>query len=228
MVRVPHIRITVAGSMTGQVPTPEIFSFGFVLADPTGDPTIGLPSPAECDQVEALVRAMFTRPATAISNQAALRQITIASVGTSGKVNVQPDGSYLQKKYVYGPTTVTGGGGALAYPYQVANVVTLSSSASSGAKLGRIFLPSPTVPVGNDGTYPAAAASDCLNSVKTCFQAINALPMSVVVAVASGGSVPKGLPARNYPVVQLRVGRVLDTMRSRRNQLAEAYTSNGV
>jgi hypothetical protein len=40
--------------------------------------------------------------------------------------------------------------------------------------------------------------------------------------------VPKGLPARNYPVVQLRVGRVLDTMRSRRNQLAEAYTSNGV
>jgi hypothetical protein len=43
------------------------------------------------------------------------------------------------------------------------------------------------------------------------------------IVVASGGSALQGIPAANYRVTNVRVGRAFDTMRSRRRNLLEQY-----
>lgn len=225
---VPHIRVTVGGSMTGQVSTPEILSFGFALADPAGGPSISLPAAAQTLAIANAVKTFWTAPQSAISSQACLRSVKVSLIGPSGRVAFRDDGSYFQDLYSYGPVEVKGGGTTDVQPYQLCIVASLASSAGSGAKRGRMFLPCVGQPVQPDGLITVGAADNVLGRVKALFTTINGLPPAEVVAIASEGSVKKGLPPRNYPVTSLRVGRVYDTMRSRRNALTESYSQDAL
>lgn len=226
MALVPHMRVTLSGSMTGQVVTPEIFACGFALGDPTGGPSISLGSVASTTAIVNACKAFWARPTTGISTQACLRDVTVALIGPDGRVGRQPDGSYLQRKTEFGVTEVKGGGGTDVKPYQVALAVSLSSALGSGAHKGRFYLPSPSMPLEPDGRMLQGYSDGVATSVVTLFQAINTAlgADGERVAIASSGSVLKGLPAKNYPVVAVRVGRVLDTIRSRRNALDEQYS----
>lgn len=103
------------------------------------------------------------------------------------------------------------------HPNQVAMVATLETGQTRGlAHRGRIYLPLPPMPVGTDGKISEANATGAAATVKGLLDTINAAPGSGRVLIGS----KVGVGAfRN--VTGVSVGRVLDTMRSRRTSLTE-------
>lgn len=106
---------------------------------------------------------------------------------------------------------------ACTHPNQVAMVATLETGQSRGlAHRGRVYLPLPPMPVGSDGRISEANASGAAASVKGLLDTINAAPGSGRILI--GSKVGAGA-FRN--VTGVAIGRVLDTMRSRRTSLVE-------
>lgn len=136
------------------------------------------------------------------------------------KVNeIRPDGKYAQAYTLLedipapglSPTQST------TFPNQVAVVITLETGATRGlAHRGRLFLPVPIGVIGTDGLITTQIANFLATQWKAYFDAINALPGGPQVVVAS--NVREGAMR---PVTAVSVGRVLDTVRSRRTSLRE-------
>lgn len=107
-----------------------------------------------------------------------------------------------------------------AYPAQVSLAVTLRTARSRGrAHAGRFYLPNPTTPlVAADGRISVQTATDIANAAETMLQAINTAVDGYYVGVASD----VGAGAFEE-VTGVAVGRTLDTIRSRRTSIPEAY-----
>lgn len=98
-----------------------------------------------------------------------------------------------------------------------------------------MFLPVHAGALGTDGRLSATDAGGVAASLTTFIQALNSAlvyPSNVTmetpqprVVVSSGGSVKQGIPPANYAVTSVRVGRVFDTMRSRRRNQVEEYVA---
>jgi hypothetical protein len=104
---------------------------------------------------------------------------------------------------------------------QVSLVATLETGNLRGlAHRGRMFLPCPTAAVSNDGRIPAAAAQAAATKVASLITALNADPSYGETRIYS--NVREGA---SRLVTGVTVGRVLDTMRSRRTSLPEERTA---
>lgn len=130
------------------------------------------------------------------------------------------DGRYVDKfgtvEHVL--TTPAAGGGGAQYPPQVAAAVTLETNASRGlASKGRFYVPSP---VGSfetgPGLFSISAAANLAIRATTLVEDLNEELEGWTVAVVSG---TRTGAARL--VNRVSVGRVLDTIRSRRTSLVE-------
>jgi hypothetical protein len=111
---------------------------------------------------------------------------------------------------------------SFAGPAQVSQVITLRSASKRGlAHAGRIYLPVPDTSLGTDGRISLVKQAADLAWVKSTLDAINAVDISLYIGIAS--KVRTGASKR---VVRVEVGRVLDTMRSRRSSLAEDYVGS--
>lgn len=121
---------------------------------------------------------------------------------------------------------IVGGATDVNYPNQICIVVTLTTDVSRGpASKGRIFVPLPVAAVGaTDGIISEAAATSIAGAHKTFFEAISDTP-GVDVATVPGLCVMSkvGTGVKTRRVTGLRVGRVLDTQRRRRNAMGENY-----
>ena len=108
-------------------------------------------------------------------------------------------------------------GTANPYP-QLALAVTLTTALLRGkGSVGRIFLPYFTHPVGTDGRISASHAEMVRGTSVTFLNAVNAqAPGKIAVFGQTGAGTVR-------PVTGVRVGRVVDTMRSRRRNLQEGY-----
>lgn len=156
------------------------------------------------------------------------------SVGTGGanvigsarltgiKLNrIGPDGKYVDQQamtHMY-PTPIIGNGGSAIIAPQLTTVVTLRTAVERGrGSKGRMYLP----PVANmaslssDGRLETAQAVLVAAAAATLVNGLNAYYGSGKVGVASN----VGSGAFNH-VTALTVGRVVDTMRSRRNKQLE-------
>lgn len=144
---------------------------------------------------------------------------------------IKMDGHYLDPRtheHVYAPT-VAGNGSASQYPNQVALVVSLTTGLDRGyAHRGRFYMPIPTWAVQADGMIAAAQALLTANAAKTFIESVSDMPgldlpngPNAVVMSAHG-------TGATHPVTGIEVGRVLDTQRRRRAQLAEAYSAVAV
>lgn len=107
-------------------------------------------------------------------------------------------------------------------PLQIATVVTLDAGGPRGGRFGRFYLPALSL-TPDLGRWPAGAAEGLVENVQTALAAVNtalstAVADVVELVVASGRG-----DGENRPVRELRVGRVPDTMRSRRSALNEDY-----
>lgn len=228
-----HLRVTITGSF-GPVSTPvEFWSTGLNVAQASPSPFgyMEAPTSSQMDAVATAVGAWWVRPTSMFSAQQHLRQITLAMVNDQGKVVVGNDGAYRQIKRNVGPTV--GPQAAGYHPYQVALVASLITPRVGAVGRGRMFLPVHTAPLGVDGRLSATDASGVAASLTTLIRDLNTAlvyPPNVTpdgpqprVVVSSGGSVKQGIPPGNYPVTAVRVGRVFDTMRSRRRSQLEEY-----
>lgn len=109
-------------------------------------------------------------------------------------------------------------------PYQIANVITLDAQGPRGGRFGRFYMPAHAAPIQADGRYTGADVASALGNIRTALTTVNttlsaAIEGDVELVVASGRG-----NGENRPVRQLRIGRVPDTMRSRRNNLVEEYS----
>jgi len=149
-----------------------------------------------------------------ISSHAAIHSIKLNEIGT--------DGRYTSGTTVEDDLTVpiTGGSSATPAP-QVALVVSLRTAVSRGyAHSGRFYLPLPGTPVnGADGRISIASASDAANGAAYFLSQLNeGFNDAWVAGVTSSVGVGK-----EHVITGVAVGRVLDTIRSRRSSLDEDY-----
>lgn len=204
-----HKYLSIAGSLRGG----ERFSFGLRLT--TG--SFGGDYEADqdlCDQMADIIANWWGNRGT-IAGNAILDTVKYNLVNTEGKYAHDYTAAH------YFVTPVPGGGAQSPYPNQITTVVTLETGLQRGlAHRGRVFLPAPNAPVGADGRLLEADAQGIANSFRDLLDLINAGPWSDQVIVASntrGGAI--------RVVTGVSVGRVLDTMRSRRTSLEEGRMS---
>lgn len=155
-----------------------------------------------------------------IAAQAKLTSIKLNRIGTDGLY--QDAGTF---EHIY-PTPIAGGGPTANLPPQLATVVTLRTAVERGrASKGRMFLPvvQGYQTVGADGRATTTDALQVANAVKTLIDSIN---LSYAGPVG-GGTAGRVSVMSNIGLGTVRevtgtsAGRVTDTMRSRRNKLAE-------
>lgn len=142
------------------------------------------------------------------------------SIQTTGKLS--PTDTPTRHDYT---TPIPGGAGLVKYPPQIAQVLSLHANARGPAQRGRIYLPMPTVSI-DGGTFEMATvdAQGMLTAFKTYVNALlNAMYGSTTIGEGlinvSGGPAVGTL----QKVTEIRMGRVLDTVRTRRNKLLEEY-----
>jgi hypothetical protein len=248
-----HLYVRVAGEIRSQGGTQvlEQFTFGVRLGqlwtegsinpDATEVSNRDLPDDddlrtALTTTVEPAVRTLFALPQFA-------REVFVTQIGLNAMIDGGVNAKYRSDSPVYvypgqpGDVAVIRGGSADAlgmqyhYPPQIAVAITTLTSATRGlASKGRMFLPCPVTELGPDWRMPEVIADTLAAASATFLQSLcfvntfvgDTMPTAFVPMVISPqGPITKPYTAR--PITGTRCGRVLDTMRSRRNALAEAY-----
>lgn len=155
------------------------------------------------NQTVANVQSKYTR----------LTECIYAVTDGTGKVQRFPDGSYVQGKV----TVADPGRSAVdaVMPLQTALCVSLSSARPGATGRGRFFLPWQNyAAVGPDFRLTQAAATEVAQDASALINQVNALGQPCVINSSKG---------TNSVVNRVRVGLVLDTMRSRREKVPEGY-----
>lgn len=138
----------------------------------------------------------------------------------------QADGTTTGGQWQRFTTTTPVNGSLTVYqPLQSATVVTLDAMGPRGGRFGRFYLPALNTPPAADGRYTAGQAVSLRTACITALTTVNTLLSTAVedtveLVVASGRG-----DGENRPVREIKVGRVPDTMRSRRTSLDEDYQS---
>lgn len=149
-----------------------------------------------------------------------LTGIKLNRIGTDGKY-MDPE----TREHVY-PTPIAGSGAGTS-PAQCSVVSTLATARPRGrASKGRMYLPpcGHMSTLGTDGRLSTANAAACAASTKGFIDRVNSHYLLMgAVGVASDA----GAGAFEH-VTEVRVGRVVDTVRSRRASLLEDYQSVAV
>ena len=216
----PHFRLTMNGCLF--TPADESFSVGVNLATfPLGGgPDSGVTSAGglsiDNDQFADLVqdcKNYWTRPTTHIAGYAHLRQVKLAWIGADGK--------YTRDPMIADGFDVPGGGGATPlYPPQIALAVSLNTDRRGPTGKGRFYLPSPAIAMGLGYQISDADRDDVVNSTVTFLNDLANEPGVDVLGLAPVVASTKGY---NSLVTGVRVGRIFDTVRTRRRSLVENY-----
>lgn len=209
----PHLRITAIGTLG----TVEAFSYGVCLA---GEGTLPSPTaPANADLMNDFVadlQAFHASTAVKIAAQAVLRTVKVAMIGADGK--------YVEDPFISAALNTAGGGGVTTSCVpQTALAVSLETDRRGATGRGRFYLPMANHGFDDTNTFlmSIAKAQATADAAASLLNALNDQPgvdqspsLRVVVASTKG---------YNTPVTGVRVGRALDTIRSRRRSLAESY-----
>jgi len=152
-----------------------------------------------------------------ISQNARLVTLKLNEIGTDGKY-VSP----ITVLYDF-PSVVPGTGGSTPTP-QTSLAVTLTTPILRGrAHAGRFYLPLPAAEAQSDGVLSPTAAVDASQAASQLVESINAAVTGFDVAVESN------LGSGTFQFVTgVKVGRVLDTIRSRRSAFDEDYRATNV
>lgn len=209
-----HLRVTAIGVMAAPpAGTPwEQFSYRVNLSLPpdfvTGD--------AQMNRFQDMandVQAFHLNPACRIGQAAILREVKVAEIG--------PLGTYLSNPVSFFMDQPGGGAASIQHAPQVALAVSLGTARRGPTGKGRFYLPLPIFGLNSaDGRIAAADAQAVAQAVRDFVANLNNAPgidgVAPKVTVASS----KGY---NTDVTEVRVGRTLDTIRSRRTSILEAY-----
>lgn len=214
MAYAPHIRCQASGVFLG---TTEQWSFTVNMAgiDP-GVLSSLLLSPNDTvweDLADDF--ASFVSSAPMINNKTQLRSVKFASIA--------PDGKYAASPIIKERIVVGGGGANFTFPTQIALAATLKTGSPLGKVKGRFYIPGYTGFLGLDARITLADATTARDLVDTFLTNLGNQPGVDVLDLRPVVASTKG---QNWPVTGVSVGRVLDTIRSRRSSLVEAYTAD--
>lgn len=214
-----HIRMTALGRLGSA--SGERFSYGLNIAHVGSTPFTAnflTPNADVWEDFAADVRAFHGSANTNLSSRAILEEVKFAVIGTDGK--------YKEDPVVVNVVDCPGGSVEVdnvqqLVPPQSALVISLVTARRGPTGKGRFYLPMPVVGVSADTLQISDGFRDSVaSSAQTFLNNLNNQPgmdvldLQVVVASTKG---------YNTPVTGVRVGRVLDTVRSRRRGLLEAY-----
>jgi len=208
----PFLRLQASGTLHGS----EQWSWTLSLVPDTNDvDAIDAPEAVPAGVVAA-VEAFHT--GVGISSAARLNTVKLNAIAPNGRYASEGDTVY----HDYGQPGVSGAGAA-KYPPQVSLAISLMTEQSRGlASKGRFYIPSPVLDLQSDGRISANDAALVAGVATTFVQALNAAVVGFSVGVAS--DVRTGALRR---VTEVRVGRALDTIRSRRGKFREEYALGG-
>lgn len=221
-----HVRITWSGTLGSASADGEEWACGIAVK-----PGTALDSLAKLQAMADAAAANFPQTFGRTRSVVTLTGVKAAALNSEGRTARMPDGQYAQGEWV--GTTPSGGPAGFLYPPQVSLAVTLDTARGGIAGTGRMFLPAPhNGALGADGRMTAADQEAAAFQVRDGLRALNTalagISAGAAVALASGGSVTKGLPAAVLPIIGVRVGRVLDTQRRRRRDLLEEYRAEAL
>lgn len=202
---VPFLRLVVAGTLFST----EQFAFSLSLMRNFSN----APAPSTVPQgVIDAVATYFQDPATQTGANAVLTSIKLNEIGPNGRY-LDPSATVLHE---FDPGLP--GVGTANLPPQCAVAVTLRTAARRGlANTGRFYLPHVTNGPSNDGRLLAGAAQGIATSTTTFLNSLRtALGDDFIPAVASDTR-----EGQVRAVTHVEVGRVVDTIRSRRSSLDE-------
>jgi hypothetical protein len=169
-------------------------------------------SPSGAAVTSAAVTAFTNQIAPRARAHVRLTEVKFATIGADGKYTEDP---FIAAVNVPGTSTA----GALSPP-QVALAVSLNTPTRGPMGKGRFYIPAPATTIDpNTGLISVVDAQWFADGAAAFLTAMNAIPGLGNVGIAS----TKGLFSS---VNSVRVGRVLDTIRSRRNAISEAYLAN--
>jgi hypothetical protein len=219
MVFAPHVRVTALGRLG--TPQADRFSYGFNIAPDDGFVALGDWAGMTAAQITDLcdsVRDFHHRGTTLISAAAVLEQVKLAIIGADGKYMADP----VTRDYS------SAGGVPLdstTLP-QSACAVSLGTNRRGPTGRGRFFIPMIATVVDQAQFFHTnvAQADGLRDSAATMLNDINNWP-GIDVIQASWRVCIASTKGYNSKVNSVRVGRVIDTIRTRRNKLPEAYTA---
>ncbi len=198
-----HRRITFSGEFQSFTdPAYEQWSFRLNLGIGETTPALELMATTGADAYGAHLKQLFP-------SHVKLLEVKAAEIG--------PDGRYASAPaIVVRPTPGTGP--AVNLPPQVCVAVSLVTERRGASGRGRFYLPTPSfIPLASDGRISQANAQTITNQAAAFLSALNGPAGFGNVVVAS----TKGFTT---VVTAVRVGRVLDTIRSRRTSIDELHT----
>lgn len=203
----PFLRLVVSGSLY----TAETFSWGLSFIEQTTTPD----APDEVPPALLTALQTFWQGTSRISQYAQVTSVKLNLIGT--------DGRYANQETVeYEPTPPYKGSSSIAVAPQLSLVVSLGTAFRRGrAHAGRFYLPLPGEGPETDGRLHPNFASTTCAAAKAMLDAFNVAlgpdwHLGVVSDLGAGSA---------HTVTTVRVGRVLDTLRSRRSSLAEDYAT---
>lgn len=210
----------------------ETFNFSMSIIRKPGTGSLGLP-PAEdvLEDVATVVGTWFPKALASggagIINQAKLTSLKLNDIGVDGRYILPETNEWLY------PTPIAGDSAQTVVPQAACAVSLLSVVPRGRAARGRFYLP----PIGSygavstDGRISATAAGQIATSVATLIDSINDVYTAAQTGDSSVGRVGVtsniGAGAERI-VASVKVGRVADTIRSRRTSLDEDYQSAAV
>lgn len=221
MVYVPHLRVTMSGRLGTNAEGAEEWSTGFALVLPPGEAVDLLPT-TEFNTIRDLLAGWISSANACISNAVFLTEVQCAAIGADGRYIRTPEGGYLRQQHFFGEAAPRGARTSNRHPYQVAYVVSLRTLRAGAPGKGRMYMPCPAGEVDIFGHISTADRDAMLTAARGTLAAVRStVQPEFQVAVVSS----KGVWS---PVTAVRVGRVLDTHRSRRGDLAEEYAQQAL
>lgn len=214
-----HYRVTWSG-VFGTLALPvEEWSMGLSLGPVDGSPFL---TRADLEADLNAFSDAWVELQAGVGNNCHLTETTLALVDATGHTPREASGAFIQAK---GLGTALSGTGTSGMPLQVALVISQHSLTAGATGRGRFYLPSP-VPgtVASDGRMSVATRDAHLLRATAFCNAVQNLAVTNgygTLVVASSGSASQGIAPGLRPVINVSVGRVLDTQRRRRGDLEE-------
>lgn len=210
-----HYLVTIGGTLAGG----EIWQTGcrFASLDAHTDqdfrdelPNIGVQD--IYDDAATLFTLANTWPTTTV-----VRWAKVAAIGTNGL--------YLRDPILYESPTGQAGPLGTKNPNQICLVASLWTGSTFGkGNYGRMYFPGPGEDVGTDGRWNDTRTDAWAAAIETMLQAWAGEVSTVGIAAGQLSIMAQGVTPATNAVNWIRVGRVPDTQRRRRNDLVEDYS----
>lgn len=218
----PHYRAVIDGGWLNGTDVVERWSTSYRI---TSDQAFGAGLLNEQDYINNELTDFCTRlfAGPAFTNQVFVDKLSFNRIGPDGRY---ADGSASHSKVLTGASIIKGTNtGGRHMPLQVAMVGSLRSDVARGpGSHGRMFLPCPDVVLGSDYTVPVVDRDVVLGRLVDAFNhadgvATAATGITFYPALVSA----KGTTGTRHRITRVGLGRVLDTVRSRRRSLPENH-----